>query len=140
MQRSAPFLYSHKNRHDSFAEQGKTPEISLKEKYIAVFAVYSMKNLSFCECKTHRAETRAAWSVTECGNSISRSDNMAIGCASDEGSIVKIFDESGNQTGYVYKSEGDRLMGYSSSSISIDFGNIIRIYDERGNETGYRYK
>ena len=38
------FLYSHKIWHDSFAEQGKTPEVSLKEKYIAVFAVYSMRN------------------------------------------------------------------------------------------------
>ena len=36
------FLYSHKIWHDSFAEQGKTPEVSLKEKYIAVFVVYSM--------------------------------------------------------------------------------------------------
>jgi hypothetical protein len=67
MQRSAPFLYFRKIWHDFFAEQGKTPEISLKEKYIAVSAFYSMKNLSLCECKTHYAETRAAWSVTECG-------------------------------------------------------------------------
>lgn len=65
---------------------------------------------------------------------------MAIGSALDKGSIVEIYDENGNQTGYVYKSEDDRLMGYSSSSVSIDFGNIIRIYDERGSETGYRYK
>ena len=58
MQRSAPFLYSHKNLVRILAVQVKTPEISLKEKYIAVFAVYSMKNLSLCECKTHRAEPR----------------------------------------------------------------------------------
>ncbi|MDY6265122.1 MAG: hypothetical protein SPM09_11995 [Fibrobacter sp.] len=65
---------------------------------------------------------------------------MAIGSALDKGSIVEIYDENGNQTGYVYKSEDDHLIGYSSSSVSIDFGNIIRIYDKRGNETGYRYK
>jgi hypothetical protein len=60
---------------------------------------------------------------------------MAIGSVRQQGTSLYIFDERGAQLGMLFNvlsRPKDRLMGYTSSVITVKTGNSIVTYDQHG--------
>ena len=60
---------------------------------------------------------------------------MAIGSATQKGTMVHVFDEAGRTlyTKFVPMSRpGDGLKGYTGSTVTIQSGGILTTYDEKG--------
>lgn len=63
---------------------------------------------------------------------------MAIGNAIEKGSWVDVYNEK-NQRIFqqaINPNNGDRLMGYTSSTVNIKQGYWINTYDEKGRRIG----
>ena len=59
---------------------------------------------------------------------------MAIGSASERGSLVYVYDEKGRPLFTQSAGSGPRdgLRGYTSSTVSIQRGHLVHTYDDRG--------
>jgi len=63
--------------------------------------------------------------------------NAQIGEVKKDGTLLRIYDEKGNNTGlYVSLCSSCDLAGYNSDNIVVNEGTIARIYDANGNNTG----
>ncbi|MBR4140977.1 MAG: hypothetical protein IKR42_04275 [Campylobacter sp.] len=65
---------------------------------------------------------------------------MAITHAVEEGNYVKVYD--GNRqlfSKYLNRNTGDKLMGFTSSSVSIKEGNYVKTYNDKGSQISSNY-
>ncbi len=58
-----------------------------------------------------------------------------IGTVRDNDGFINIYDEDGNYKAgiQIYPSQGERLAGYTSTTVSISDDYCTKIYDENGN-------
>lgn len=52
-----------------------------------------------------------------------------IGTATQKGSSVEVYDESGR---YLFSKDGE-LQGFTGATVSIRKGSSVEVYDDRGN-------
>ncbi|WP_418185342.1 hypothetical protein ACNSOS_11095 [Aliarcobacter vitoriensis] len=65
---------------------------------------------------------------------------MAIGNVMEKGNYVYIYDEKNQQTGMIsiFPNNGDRLMGYTSSTINVKKGSYVYTYNEKAQQISMR--
>lgn len=59
----------------------------------------------------------------------SAKENLMIGTATQKGSSVEVYDESGR---YLFSKDGE-LQGFTGATVSIRKGSSVEVYDDRGN-------
>lgn len=59
---------------------------------------------------------------------------MAIGHAEERGTNVYIFDDKGKQLIWIPMGSNDKLVGFTSTTVSIKKGPNTYIYDEKGKQ------
>jgi hypothetical protein len=62
---------------------------------------------------------------------------MAIGNAIQKGSLVYVYDEKGRQIASISAgnaAKGDRLTGYTSTTVNVKKGSLIYTYNEKGRQ------
>ncbi|RBQ25795.1 hypothetical protein [Arcobacter sp. CECT 9188] len=66
---------------------------------------------------------------------------MAIGNVIERGNNVFIYNEKNQQVSSIYIniSDGDKLMGYTNSTVNIKRGKNIITYNEKGQQIGSQY-
>ena len=58
-------------------------------------------------------------------------ENAMIGSAMEKGSYICVYDENGHE---IWSKSGDRLMGFTSTTVTIKKGSYLCTYDEHGHE------
>ncbi|WP_198304372.1 hypothetical protein [Arcobacter vandammei] len=66
---------------------------------------------------------------------------MAIGSAIEKTNFVHVYDEKGRQifTKEYKQKNGDKLMGYTNSTVSIKKGKMLYTYDEKGKQISTKW-
>ena len=63
---------------------------------------------------------------------------MAIGNVVQNGPMITIYDERGQQIGCIMAGSG-QLVGYTGLSVSVKNGPIVTIYNERGQQKDHYF-
>ena len=65
---------------------------------------------------------------------------MAIGNVLEKGNLIYVYDEKDKQLfAKPFNSKnGDKLMGYTNSTVNIKKGNLVYTYDEKGKQINAR--
>ncbi|MCT7492767.1 hypothetical protein [Aliarcobacter cryaerophilus] len=60
---------------------------------------------------------------------------MAIASVIQQGEFIHVYDENNRKLFYLtlFLKRGDKLMGYTNTTVSIQFGDFIETYDDKRN-------